>query len=94
MPLQLTDPQLGPAMALVALRTEHPELPPARWTLGPDGYLSGTVRTAVAFHAHVAVLGADYLLPTEFGEQLFTTWHDVKVSLAGMYHLQTARVAA
>jgi hypothetical protein len=80
-----TDPQLGPAMALVALRTEHPELPPARWALAPDGHLSGNVRNEQAFLAYVEVLGAEHLLDVAWGKQLFTTWHDVKVSLAGMY---------
>lgn len=85
MSLIATDPQLGPAMALVALRTEHPRLPRARWTLAPDGHLSGTIRNEAAFLAYVEVLGVEHLLDMPSGKQLFTTWHDVKVSLAGMY---------
>jgi hypothetical protein len=94
LPLIATDPQLGPAMALVALRTEHPELPPTRWTLAPDGHLSGTIRDEQAFLAYVEVLGVDFLLPMVWGQQLFTTWHDVRMSLAGMYIEDSAAVPA
>lgn len=35
------NPQHGPALALLQLLTEHPELPTLRWGIGPDGHLSG-----------------------------------------------------
>lgn len=88
-PSQSTNPQLGPAMALVALRSEFPHLPPAKWSLDRDGHLMGTVYDPDVFAAYVDLFGET---PTEAGrsvrngviretQQLFATWRDVEVSL-------------
>lgn len=100
MPLHSTDPQLGPAMALVALRTEFPHLTPASWSLHPDGYLSGTVHDPDAFDAYVEALGGKPLGRHQLeregvireSDHLFTTWHDVKITLWVSYIVGVAPV--
>lgn len=89
MPSQPTDPQLGPALALVELRSRFPHLPPAKWILDRDGHLMATVYDPEVFAAYVDLFGET---PMEASrsvrdgviretQQLFTTWHDVEVSL-------------
>jgi hypothetical protein len=98
MPFQSTDPQLGPAMALVALRKEFPHLPAASWHVSTNGHLSGTVHDPAHFAAFAEVLGGTPMAPFDYelensprwGEQLFTTWRDVEVSLAGLYEVAAA----
>lgn len=100
MSTQLTDPQLGPALALVALRREFPHLPPASWHVSTNGHLTGTVHNPTDFGAFAEVLGGtpmarfDYVLEGERRQcdQLFTTWRDVEVSLCGMYVVQAAPI--
>lgn len=89
-------PQLAPAMALVELLREHPELQAASWRVDRDGLLSGTVaydadhdmRPAMA--AYAEVLGAplseqQFTSPQAKAECLsftvFATWRDVKVNV-------------
>lgn len=93
MPFHLTDPQLGPALALVALRTENPHLPAAKWHVGTDGHLMVTVYDPDVFALYAEVLGGEPMAPIHHAQdgvvreslQLFTTWQDVEVSLWGTF---------
>lgn len=38
------NPQLGPAMALVQLLSEHPELPRLDWRIAPVGFYGGALQ--------------------------------------------------
>jgi hypothetical protein len=102
MPLNLTDPQLGPAMALVALRTEYPTLPPVKWELGSDGHLMGTCYDPDVFALYAEALAAT---PTSLNRsqrdgviresrQLFVTWRDVEISLWLNYIVGTVSLKA
>ncbi|MEC3993957.1 hypothetical protein VSR01_10550 [Actinacidiphila sp. DG2A-62] len=87
-------PQTGPATALAQLLSEHPELPPIRWSLCPDGLLMGSAmrletdaRPVMA--EFVAVLGGAPVEATSssvqgdliFSSWLHTTWRDVPLSV-------------
>lgn len=100
LPLHSTDPQLGPAMALVALRSEFPHLPPVSWRLEENGHLSAHVESPAVFAAYVEALGGTpmsrirYMVdggPRE-SDYLFTTWRDVEISLTGVYLVEAAAV--
>ncbi len=67
-------------------------LPPASWSVARDGSLSGTVHTEACFEAYLAVVGAEHLMPLSFGQQLFTTFRGVTLSLAGMYEGAAAQL--
>jgi len=97
------DPQLGPAMALVALRTEHPQLPAIEWGLTSEGHLFGTAHSPEAFAAYVEALGGRPMGPVSYespsggenaADQLFAAWHDVEISLTGLYSTHPGPVAA
>ncbi|MHA6764802.1 hypothetical protein [Streptacidiphilus sp. PAMC 29251] len=99
----IRDPQLGPVLALVALRTGHPHLPPVGWTLTSEGHLSGTADAPKVFAAYAAVLGGTPMGPIAYQspsagsglcDQLFATWQDVEFSLAGIYTTHPAAVAS
>ena len=86
-------PQHGPALALAALLTEHPELPPLHWSITDDGVLRGSGHgpdQRGTIGAYVTVLGGTPLPPSLFNfqhrqlvsEVLFTTWRDIPVTLA------------
>lgn len=84
-------PQLGPAVALVQLLTEYPELPVATWTVEDTGSLHGHLHSQsfAELDSYAALMGGsvrpgrDY----EFRGQLVrphrlaTKWRDVEVSL-------------
>jgi hypothetical protein len=87
-------PQLGPATALVQLLTEHPELQRLRWSISPDGHLSGSAMTMAedprpAMAAYAAALGGKHMefWPTDASVQqmfsiwLHVAWRDVELSL-------------
>lgn len=80
---RIPSPQHAPAVALMELITEHPELQALRWSLCPDGLLTGTamyldvdVRPLMA--AYVDALGArpasDVVTRSEGSEPRFTSW--------------------
>ena len=103
MPLKSTDPQLGPAMALVALRREFPQLPHISWSLTDEGHLFGTVRDPQVFAAYTEVFGGTPMGPIDYSttyggdasaDELFVTWHDVEVCLYGRYTTHCGQVAA
>lgn len=86
--------QVGPALALAQLLTEHPELHKLRWSLSPDGHLSGSHMTMAedprpAMAAYTAALGGTAMefWPMDASEhQMFSiylpvTWRDVELSL-------------
>lgn len=89
----IRSPQHGPAVALVELLAEHPELPALDWSLRPNGNLTGYLYDLPNLNAAVgafrAVLGGSTLESehaTELGTrwfavQLFTTWRDVEVHI-------------
>lgn len=89
----IRSPQHGPAVALVELLTEHPELPALDWSLRPNGNLTGYLYDLPNLDAVVrdfmAVLGGT-TLPSEhttdmgarwFAVQIFATWRDVEVHI-------------
>lgn len=100
LPLHSTDPQLGPALALVALRKEFPHLPPAFWRLEENGHLSAHVDNPDAFAVYAQALGGTPMSRIRFAvddgpresDYLFTTWRDVEVSLTGVYVVEAAPV--
>jgi hypothetical protein len=96
-------PQRGPALALVALLSEHKDLPAIEWGLTSEGHLFGTAHDPVAFAAYAEVLGGKPMGPIQFKspsggfgtcDQLFATWQDVEFSLAGLYSTHPGQVAA
>lgn len=100
MPLNSTDPQLGPAMALVALRSEFPHLPAVKWSIEPDGHLMGTCYSPDVFAQYAGFFG---VTPMSLGQrvhkgvlkeqqQLFATWRDVEISLWAWYVVDAAPV--
>lgn len=89
---QTTHPQHGPALVLLALATEHGDLPPITWTLPACGGLFGTLHTTDATAVLVGAAWADALdaelLPVTYRTasgipmctlRLDTVWHDVRV---------------
>lgn len=97
------DPQLSSALALVALRSEHPDLPPIIWSMDAKGHLSGTAYDRQDFEAYVAVLGGTPMGPIHYqsqsgafktSDQLFVTWQDVEFSLAGIYSARPKHAAS
>jgi hypothetical protein len=96
-PTQVLAPnkQLGPVLALQALLTEHPELPPLSWTVDPHGTLTGyghdyhgiDVRQALA--AYADLLGGWPTAPNQYPcndelmvfQHLDTVWQDVRVHI-------------
>lgn len=93
MPDKPTDPQLGPALALVALRREHPELPPVSWTIPESGHLTAYLYDLAAWDAHREVLGGRVERPLRYeqrgeprvSQHLYATWRDIEVTLIGIY---------
>lgn len=88
------NPQLGSALALAQLLTEHPELPIASWSIGPIlGDLHGHLHeeSFAPVRAYMAVLGGtirgakrnrrvgDHEVRTHW---LSTVWRDVPVEVA------------
>ncbi|MBA4865978.1 hypothetical protein H1V43_32465 [Streptomyces sp. PSKA54] len=86
------NPQLGPAMALVALLKEHPELPRVDWSVSTSGFLSGThvadYDARPLMDAYAAVIGGTPIESTysRGGDErhtfhLMTDWRDVHFDL-------------
>jgi hypothetical protein len=89
--------QVSAALALTQLLTEHPELPPARWSIARDGLLSGTVDVHAEYdiretlRAYAAFLGgnvheAHYTSPDgrpSLSASLYATWRDVQINVWG-----------
>lgn len=90
-------PQLGPVLALQALLTEYPELPPLFWHLDRTGRLSAEVfdgwdgvdvRAVLA--AYVGVVGGEPTEPRQYqhlgqprvGQHLTVVWRDVELHLS------------
>lgn len=94
---RIPSPQHAPAVALLELVTEHPDLRVA-WTLGGDGLLMGNLRVEADGRAVmdriVAVLGGTpseslYAAPQDpsdlmWSSWLWTTWRDVRLSVTVM----------
>lgn len=91
------NPQLGPVLALQALLTEFPELPPLFWHLDRRGRLSSDVYDTldgvdvrVVLAAYVAVLGGEPAAPVEYQhlgqsrvvQHLTVVWRDVELHLS------------
>jgi hypothetical protein len=88
-------PQLGPVLALQALLTEYPELPPLTWRVETGGTLAGygdghdgtDVRAALA--AYVDLFDATPTEPRSYpcggetlvSQHLDTVWQDVRVHI-------------
>lgn len=94
MPSNPNDPQLGPALALVALRRDHPDLAPLLWTLYENGSLTANAYDQATFAAYQAVLGGDMFGPYRYkakdGEEkvsrhLSSRWRDVPITLYGIF---------
>jgi hypothetical protein len=93
----IPSPQHAPAVALLELITEHPELR-ASWRLASDGFLMGDIRVThdgrAVMDRFVAVLGgtpaeSEYAAPNDSHDRmwsswLYTTWRDVKLSVTVM----------
>ena len=97
------DPQMGPLLALVALRAEFPTLVGIEWDLTPEGHLFGTTSDPLVFAAYAQVLGGMPMAPISLAapvnglsacDSLFTRWRDVEFSLSGQYTTHTCGVAA
>lgn len=94
LPTYSTDPQLGPALALVALRKEFPFLPAAKAVILEDGHLELTVGSRDAFDLFHQVLGGEPRRPFTYAfdgglreaMQLLTQWRDVDVTLLGRWN--------
>lgn len=99
-------PQLAPAIALVELLREHPELPPVAWTIGDTSTLCGTLvldidgRPVVA--AYAEAIGGE-VRTTDFNrngdhrmsDSVRAVWRDVTVDVWVSYPAaQVAQVAA
>lgn len=99
-PTQLTDPQLGPALALVALRKEFQDLPAAKAVIGEDGHLELVVGSLEAFNTFQQVIGGEpwqrftYRVGTELREStwLTTVWRDVRITLTARWTPEVAPV--
>lgn len=84
-------PQLGPAVALVQLLQEHPELPVATWTVEDTGTLHGHLHSHSfdELNAYAELMGGgirpgrDYEFrgQTVRPHRLATMWRDVEVTL-------------
>jgi hypothetical protein len=92
-PRRTADPQLGPALALAALRTEHPGLPLVIWSIQDDGALRGNdhgedVRSSA--EAWAKALGTPLTAPFRFAHSgaarvhqgVHTVWRDVELRVA------------
>lgn len=91
-PKLIPSPQLGAAMALVQLLTEHPDLPHASWSVDQStGILSGHIHDATfdALTEYAWVLGGSVRADHDFPLQgrmmrphrLITVWRDVPVGV-------------
>ena len=85
--------QLGPAMALVQLLQEHPELPRGSWSIDQEvptlhGHLHGADLSGLA--AYRALLGGDVCESHDYtvrgdrvrSHRLHTTWRDIELTIA------------
>lgn len=100
-------PQLAPAMALVELLREHPELPPVGWSIGESSTLVGTLMTdgdgLSVVAAYAEVIGGS-VRTSDFDRNgdhrltgnVRTVWRDVTVDVWVSYPAaaQVAQVAA
>ena len=85
----LTDPMLGPALALADLVREHSGLPITSAKASPDGCLTLHVDTSAAFDFLAGIFGAipapDVTIDSNgrkaVSRWLHTVWRDVEVSL-------------
>lgn len=98
-------PQLGAALALVQLLTEHPQLPHASWSVTEDSStLHGHIHQAsfTALGQFAGVLGGSVRPGRDFpiaGEMkrphtLYSTWRDVPVSVTVVLPAPVVQVAA
>lgn len=87
---QLTDPMLGPAIALVELRREHPEIHLTSFRGSDDGTLTVRVATVAEFEALDEILGRghrdkpltyDWNGRSYVTESSVATWRDVRIHL-------------
>ena len=100
-------PQLAPAMALVELLREYPDLPPVSWSISDTGTLCATLSTDADGHttaaAYAEVIGG-VVRTTDFerngdhrmSDSVRAVWRDVTVDVWVSYPaaVQVAQVAA